>query len=599
MRPRLSSVAGRLREVLGSYRTRLALGYVLAIALLAGVWAWSLYGPLADTVAGQQRAHLRSIARAGVLALGRAGVPAQATARDLASSTGLRVTVVAADGRVLADTAEDPAAMANHRERPEVRAALGGRDGADARRSATTGVDTLYVAVPASLDGAPVALRVAEPVAAVDRIAAGARATGLGLLAAALAAAAVASVALARAVARPVVRLKRAAEAMASGDLRTPVPPTSGELAGLGEALGAMRDEIRARMDQLEAGSATLRTALDGLDDTVLLLDGEAVSVANAAASRMFRTPPGGWTGTRVASAGLPASLTAGIAGALARRAALATEVGPDPENRYFRVTAHPLGPAEQGQPQRTLLTIADVTEARRFDRVRRDFVANASHELKTPTATIQLLAESISASIEDGDPAMTLEFARSMGGEADRLRRLVTDLLDLSRLETTPTPGTVTDVRAAVDNAMAAHRAAASAAGLALDADDSGVLGQDAYVAAEPADVAVALDNLLANAIAYTESGGVTVSIEADEATVGLVVTDTGIGIPADHMPRVFERFYRVDGARTRDGGGTGLGLALVKHVAERAGGTVSMVSEPGRGTTVTVRLPRATVRA
>jgi two-component system phosphate regulon sensor histidine kinase PhoR len=569
------------------------LGYAVVVAILAGAWAWSLYGPLTGTIVEQQKDHLASIARAGALALERPGVPAQTTATDLVRGTRLRATVVAPGGVVLADTAEDPARMSNHADRPEIAAALAGHIGYDTRVSATTGVEQMYVAVPARFDGSRVALRVAEPVAAVAEIAATARSTGLVLLALTLVVAASVAVGISRTAARPVVRLKDAAESMAAGDLRTPVPQTTGELAGLADSLGTLRDQIRARLEELEQGRDTLRAVLDGLQDAVLLFEGEAIAVANSAASRMFRAPAAGWEGVRLAGAGLPASLTAEVASVLARRSALTTDVGPDPANRFFRVTALPLEPSDRAP--RTLVVIADVTDTRRLDQVRRDFVANASHELKTPTSAIQLLADSATAAAEDGDTESALLFAGKMREEAHRLRRLVVDLLDLSRLETTPAAGTITDVRAAVANTLAAHRAAAAAAGLTTDIDDSTVAGQDVYVAAEPADVAVALDNLLANAIAYTECGGTTVRIEADEATVAIAVADTGVGVPSEHLPRLFERFYRVDGARSRDSGGTGLGLSLVKHVAERSGGSVEIASTVGEGTTVTLRLPRA----
>jgi two-component system phosphate regulon sensor histidine kinase PhoR len=578
---------------LGSYRLRLALGYALVVAILAGAWAWSLYGPLTSTVVEQQRMHLASIASAGALAIERADVTAQTTAAQLVRGTRLRSTVVAADGTVLADTAEDPATMTNHAGRPEIAAALRGGVGFDTRVSLTTGVEQMYVAVPARLNGEQVALRVAEPLAAVAEIAATARRTGLALLVVTLAAAVAAAIGISRSAARPVVRLKRAAESMAAGDLRSPVPQTTGELAGLGDALGTLRDQIRARLEELEEGRDTLRAVLDGLQDAVLLFEGEVVTVANAASSRMFRAPAAGWEGVRLAGAGLPASLTAGIAGAIARRSVLSTDIGPDPANRFYRVTALPIEPA--GRTPRHLVVIDDVTETRRLDQVRRDFVANASHELKTPTSAIQLLAESATTAAEDGDAEAALMFAARMREEADRLRRLVVDLLDLSRLETTPAAGTITDVRSAVANTLAAHRAAAAAAGLSVETDDSTVAGQDVYVSAEPADVAVALDNLLANAVAYTERGGATVRIEADDIEVRIAVADTGVGVPAEHLPRLFERFYRVDGARSRDSGGTGLGLALVKHVAERSGGSVEIDSTLGTGTTVTLRLPRA----
>jgi two-component system phosphate regulon sensor histidine kinase PhoR len=586
-------VTSRLRALSGSYRLRLALGYALIVVVLAGAWAWSLYGPLNATVLEQQRSHLTSIARAGSFALTRPGVPAGRTAQDLVVGTQLRVTVVASNGTVVADTAEDPARMENHASRPEIRAALGGAVGYDTRRSATLGTEQLYVAVPASLDGERVALRVSEPLGRIDQLAASARSTGLLLLGAALLAALYVGVRLSRSAAEPVLRLKRAAEEMAAGRLDVPIPVTEGELAGLAGALDALRGEIRARLSELTSGQATLRMVLDGLQAAVLLFDSDSITLANAATSRLFRSPAGGWEGARADQSGLPSSLAAQVARAVTAASSAVIEVGPDPQGRFYRVTCVPLDdPAAGG---RVLIVIADVTDVRMLDQVRRDFVANASHELKTPTASIQLLADSAAAASEDGDVTQALVFAAQMRAEADRLRRLVVDLLDLSRLESAPEPGTITNVRAALSNALASHRSAASIAGLALSLDDRPVSGQDVYAVAEPTDVAVALDNLLANAIAYTEAGHVTVALEADASTVSIRVEDTGIGIPADHLPRIFERFYRVDGARSRASGGTGLGLALVKHVAERSGGSVEVASQIGGGSTFVVRLPRA----
>lgn len=586
-------MTSRLRALSGSYRVRLALGYALIVAVLAGAWAWSLYGPVNATVVEQQRSHLRSIAQAGALALTRPGVPAGQTAADLVARTQLRVTVVASDGAVVADTAEDPVRMENHAARPEIRAALAGNVGYDTRLSATLGTEQLYVAVPATLDGKRVVLRVSEPLGRIDQLAANARSTGLLLLGAALLAALYVSVRLSRSAAEPVLRLTRAAEEMAAGRLDVPMPVTEGELAGLAEALDALRDEIRARLSELTSGQETLRTVLDGLPVAVLLFEDDRITLANAAASRLFRTPAGGWAGVRADESGLPSSLAAQVAGAVASGLPRVAEVGPDPQYTFYRVTCVPLDEFAAGD--RVLIVIADITDVRRLDRVRRDFVANASHELKTPTAAIQLLAESASAASEDGDVTQALVFAAQLRAEADKLRRLVVDLLDLSRLESAPRPGTITNIRDAVTNALAAHRSAAGVAGLTLVVDDSAVAGQDVYVAAEPTDIAVALDNLLANAIAYTESGGVEIVLSADDAVVTLRVEDTGVGIPAEHLPRIFERFYRVDGARSRASGGTGLGLALVKHVTERSGGSVDVDSEVGRGSAFTLRLPRA----
>jgi signal transduction histidine kinase len=228
-------------------------------------------------------------------------------------------------------------------------------------------------------------------------------------------------------------------------------------------------------------------------------------------------------------------------------------------------------------------------------ERVRRDFVANASHELKTPVSAIHLLAVSATDAASDGDTDQALAFAAQIEQESARLGRLVGDLLDLSRLEATPAEGTIADLREAVSNALAGHGAAASERGLELAVDDSDIAGVDVFARVDPTDLAIALDNLLDNAIKYTEQGSVTVRTEAGADFVRVLVTDTGVGIPEEDLSRIFERFYRVDRARSRESGGTGLGLALVRHVVERSGGTVEVSSAISEGTSFTVTLPRA----
>jgi two-component system phosphate regulon sensor histidine kinase PhoR len=586
-------MAGRLRTLAASYRMRLVLGYALVVALFAGAWAWSLYGPLTQSIVEEQRTHLRTIAQASAIALSQTSAAPATEVQQLVAGTEVRMTIVDAAGTVVADSVANAATMENHLSRPEIRAALGGRVGYDTRTSATLGVPQLYVAVPATLDRRPVALRVSEPLSQVDALAASARQSGLLLLLGALALAVYVGTRVSRSAAEPVLRLKAAAEAMAAGDLRTPIPSLPGEIGGLADALGVLRDGMRSTIGDLEAEQATLRTVLDGLQDAVFLLEGDRITLANRAASTLFRAPAGGWRGAALDETGLPASLAADIASRLPNDETSSGEIGPDPEQRYLRVTAIPLNPTDA--EARTLVVVSDVTERRRLEQVRRDFVANASHELKTPASAIQLLADAADTAAKDGDAHQALVFVTQMRAEADRLRRLVIDLLDLSRLDSVPEAGTISDVRAALDNALAAHRPAATAAGLTLALDDAPVAGEDIFATAEPTDVAIILDNLLANAIAYTAEGGVSVRLSADGAKVSIEVADTGPGIAAEHLPRVFERFYRVDGARTRSAGGTGLGLSLVRNAAERSGGGVSIASDVGRGTTVTVHLPRA----
>ncbi|MCE5191840.1 MAG: PAS domain-containing protein, partial [Actinomycetia bacterium] len=517
---------------LDSYRLRLILGYVLVVSVLAGAWAWSLFGPLTNAVIQQQQAHLQSVAQAGVLVIARApGVPEQ-TVRELVARTDLRMTLVAADGTVLADSAENPSAMGNHANRPEIIAALAGSVGRDVRRSATQGVEQMYVAVPATYEGQRAALRVSESLAKIRQLSANARETGLLLLGLSVALALALAARAATRTARPVERLADAACAMAAGDLATGVPAETGALEPLSAALGELRTQLRSRIGELESEQRNLRTVLDGLTDAVLLLDGRQVRLVNRAAATMFRTALPEMRGRAIDDAGLPASLVSVITDALNVPTTTVCEIGPDPLQRYLRVTVVPLDPAEGAT--RHLVVVADATARMRLDRVRRDFVANASHELKTPTTGILLLSESAAHAASEGDTQQALAFLGQIEAEAARLRQLVLDLLDLSRLESAPDPSSVTDMRHAIDLSLAAHGRAARAKGLGLTADFSAVEGRDVYVRGDGTDIAIALDNLLANAIAYTETGSVQVTLEAAEDSVTFSVADTGIGIPA-----------------------------------------------------------------
>ena len=232
-----------------------------------------------------------------------------------------------------------------------------------------------------------------------------------------------------------------------------------------------------------------------------------------------------------------------------------------------------------------------------RLERVRTDFVANASHELKTPVAGIRLLADSIEAASESGDAEATRMFASRLSKEVTRLQSLVTDLMDLSRLEDEgrrSRAADTCDLAGIVATAVESRLPNVREHGLTLELDESEwKAGDRARISA--ADAALVVDNLIDNAVAYTEEGSVRVRLATEGGRAVLSVADTGIGIPARDQERIFERFYRVDKARSREEGGTGLGLALVRHAVDRAEGTISVESELGHGSTFTVRLPLA----
>jgi two-component system phosphate regulon sensor histidine kinase PhoR len=579
-----------------SYRAQLLAGVAAGVAILATVWLYVLYGPLTDALSHQQQAGLETAARLAAITIGDTADPKvlQANVQRLGRASPVRLTVIASDGTVLADSQADPAAMESHADRPEVVEALRGTVGSARRRSQTLGEEFLYVAVPSSMNGAPVVVRAAEPLARAQDSARSAHTAGVLLLALALAATLVAAWRLTRTFAAPVERLANAAQAMAAGNLSVPLEPVRGALAPLADSLSFLRDQLRARIAQLERESARLQEVIDGLDDAVLLVESGVVVACNSVAEGLFggsSTDP--LAGRHLESLAGPEALRTAVMAAASSDAPTDAVVGPTPLQQTFRVRALRLL-AHHTQPAH-LVIVSDVTQGARLDAMRRDFVANASHELKTPATGILLLAESASAAARDGDVDQTLAFLRNIHEEAERLRALVGDLLDLSRLEARPPAAGPVDVRNAVGLALAAHRHAAEAKNLVLEFDGSAVQGQDVYAACDPTDLAIALDNVLANAVAYTDTGSITVRLDRHEKTIVIEVSDTGVGIPSEHLPRVFERFYRVDAARSRNSGGTGLGLSLVKHAMERCGGTATISSEVGRGTTVTLSVPEA----
>lgn len=585
----------RINRFAGSFLFRLAVGYVLVAVIFAAAWVWSLYGPLTEAMLRQQQRNLTAVAQSAALLAAETDSTPQELANRLVTRTDLRLTIVGSDGVVLADSEYAPSEMENHGQRPEIRAALAGQVGVDRRMSRTAGIEEIYVAVPSSLDGRKIALRVSQPLSEIEDAASRSRRFGLGLLAVALLIAAGVAFYAARAATGPVRQLSDIAERMAAGNLNVDVPAVPADLTPLADALATLRAQMRSRLDALETERRTLRAALDGLGDAVLLVDGDTIVLANKETARLFRAPARGWVGTRIDESGLPATLLQAVCSRLDSLDPSVVELPADPTGRTWRVFVAPLSGADDGT-SRTIVVISDVTERARVDRVRRDFVANASHELKTPVAGIRLLAESAETAAADGDAEQALVFTRQIEAETERLQRLVSDLLDLSRLEAAPAPDALADVRVAVDRAVVSHRAAAARKELELTADLDSVRGHDVFVRADPTDLAIALDNLLDNAIAYTDSGGVNVGVRIVDDHVAIRVSDTGCGIPVEHQPRVFERFYRVDRGRSRDAGGTGLGLALVRHVVERSGGTVTLESALGEGSTFTLMLPRAT---
>ena len=390
--------------------------------------------------------------------------------------------------------------------------------------------------------------------------------------------------------------LRAAVLARARGEA-TPLPDYGlRDLAELASAVERLSARAAAREADLRQDTADVRVVLHTVTDGIVQLD---------AAGRIVRTNPAADTllGLSPTAAGQPfAALVRNVElRKLLQRAALADTSGEIAiHDRRLFASARRLV-VDGDRPAGLVIALADLTELRRLEGVRRDFVANVSHELKTPLTSIRGYAETL---LNDPDlpPDMRRQFLEVVYKNADRLHHIVDDLLDLSRLESRGWQPRVQefDVQTVLTDVVSSCAARASARNVALVAADTHL-----HVRADPAGLRQILSNLLENALRYTPAGGsVVISVKAAARSNGagahrrdivFDVRDNGVGIPSDDLPRIFERFYRVDPARSRAEGGTGLGLSIVKHLVESMDGEVHATSELGKGTTVTFRLPAA----
>ena len=536
-------------------------------------------------------------------------------ARRMGAATATRITVIARDGTVLADSEEDPALMENHRGRPEVITALAGSEGRARRVSATIKQEMLYVAVPIGPGDSPWStgvVRVAVPASRVDPLLG--HVLRLPLLVGLLLLAPIVLLAylVSRSFTRPIESLRTMAVGVADGDLSHRVGlRRADELGQLGRALNYMAGELESRVSRLAAEEEQSAEILAAMSDGVLVLDTSGVVVrVNAAAARMLGAEADDMPGRPLVQTARSFPVQAMAERALATGAVVTDEVRL-PDARVLWVQAVPLrfsshapewpsrGDDDAGRPgeyAQVVLVFRDETARRRADDVRRDFVANVSHELKTPLAGLSLLADTLQQAVHD-DPEQAERFAERVGAEVGRLTDLVTDLLVLSRLEQ-PRPATIdlqlvdlAEITAAVVDGLRLQPEASQRT-IELDA------ARPVRVHGDGVHLATLVRNLVENALRYNHPGGrVWVSVRPDGDTALIVVRDDGLGIPRQELARVFERFYRVDKARSRETGGTGLGLSIVKHVAESHGGHVEVESTVGVGSTFTVTLPAAVV--
>jgi len=513
------------------------------------------------------------------------------------SGGGARVTVVASDGTVLADSAADPAKMENHANRPEVQAAIASGAGKDVRQSATLGRALVYRAYrfePPS--GSPVVIRFALPLAQVNESIVEFRRRLLLASLAMLVLGGAASLIYSRGFSARIERLKDFSHRVASGDFQPlPSDDTEDELTDLARALNEtaahLNRTIRTLTGERNQSSAILRSMIEG----VAVIDSkERVVFCNRAFAEILNIDAARCEGRSLVELVRQADLLD-----LARRALTSADslqgsliigtVMP----RSFAVTATPvkaLEPAANG----AVIVLHDITELRRLERVRQDFVANVSHEFKTPLTAIQGFAETLLGGALE-DEKNNRRFLAIIRDHAARLGRLTDDLLKLARIEAGKLEVQYQPVSVAelVEGCAATTLFKASRRNIALNLSyppELPAIRGDAGLLRE------VLQNLLDNAVQYTSPGGrVDLSAATRDHEAVITVADTGIGIPLADQERIFERFYRVDAARSREVGGTGLGLSIAKHIVEAHGGRLWVESTVGAGSQFHFSIPLA----
>jgi two-component system, OmpR family, phosphate regulon sensor histidine kinase PhoR len=596
-----------LRTIRRSIALKLTLtliGFVAISSAVAGLYLSRALQAFAVESLETRLGAVAAVAHDEAAAALRSGTPAsmQELVGRIARSTGARVTLIAPDGQVLGESERglgDLAAMDNHADRPEVRAALAGRQGRDLRHSTTIAAPLLYVAVPVRVDGRVVGvLRLALPVSAVTASYATLHQVMLAGGAVTLLVALAIGVFVAGRVTRPVVEMQSIARQMSEGSflVRAPTGSTD-EIGMLGRSLNVMAGRLREKIGDLEQEQAKVTAILDAMVEGVIAVDGqEHVLLMNEKARAMFALGSARGEGKPflevIRNADLHEIFRAVHAGG---EAALQREIELTSPPRILGVNAVKLaasGDRSAAGPG-VVLVLHDVTALRQLERVRTEFVANVSHELRTPLTAIQGYLETLlSGALEERENARRfLEIALR---HSERLGRLLNDLTDLSNIELGKValrrePVRVDEVVASVVGIIAPRAARAKV-------DVTSQVPPDLpQVPADRDRLAQILINLVDNAVKYTPEGGsVTVTARrVAESTIAVAVTDTGIGIPPVDLPRITERFYRVDRARSRELGGTGLGLAIVKHLVMAHGGQLGIESEQERGTTVRFTLP------
>ena len=519
----------------------------------------------------------------------------QALCKQLGTESQTRLTVIKPDGTVLADSNESPADMDNHATRPEVAQALKGLTGASTRFSYTVNEKMVYVAMPAGAAPNNVVIRASFPLTSIDAtIGTIYRRMGGAVLIVMLCAALLSWV-VSRRLVQPVMALKAGAARFACGDFASPLAvPDSEEFGSLAEALNEMARQCAFRIEAMEQQRNEQDAVFSSMMEGVFAVDSELRIISmNDAASTLLRVDANAVKGRPILEAVRNTALRDFVQGALVSDAPVEAELSVGQREPLLLKAQGAMLHDGSGRTMGAVVVLNDITRLRRLEEVRQDFVANVSHELKTPITSIKGFVETL-LDEPAPSPENVRRFLQIVEKQANRLDAIIEDLLSLSRLE--QTKGAVSlkieqapvlpVINAAVE--LCQHQAELREIRIQVECPP------DLAAGINPPLLEQGLVNLINNAVKYSDDGqSVLVRAREHEGTLVIDVADEGTGIHANELDRIFELFYRIDKARSRDLGGTGLGLSIVKHIAQAHSGSVSVISTPGEGSVFTLQLP------